>query len=225
MSAFVYRTLGELRTELRARLGFAASGASAGASNAIIDSFLRSSQAHVYELQDWKKLVGFEDKTIGLGQNVLDYPAAANPERLFRPPESASPVWVQFSGKWMPVLEGFGADHWDSMDDASYPTRYERYDQLTFWPKANATYTVRIWFLRKLGAFTNDNDRATVDDNLVFLHALASAKAHYRQPDAGLYVEQWTAMQAKLRGHSIGQGGVFVRGGLRDAPLPRPRVV
>ena len=226
MPAYTWRTLEELRTALRARLGMAASGSGAGANQTIINSFLQSAQEHVYQLQDWKTLISYEDKSIGVGQNALDYPALANPMRLYTPPGSASPVWVYYSSKWVPILEGFGADHWDSMDDQdSYPTRYERYDQLQFWPKSNAIYTVRIWFVKALTRFTQDADRASVDDNLIFLHALSAAKAHYRHPDAGLYAAQWEAMQAKIRGQSIGQNSVIKRGGLREMPLPKPRVV
>lgn len=226
MPAFTYRALGDLRQELRARLGHQASGAASGASNPIVDSFLRTSQEYIYWMSDWKKLTAHSDATIGVAQNLLDYPVDANPERLYTPPGSASPIWVLYSNKWLGLREGISLNHWDSMDDQdSYPTRYERYDQLQFWPKSNAVYTLKIWYIKKLARFTQENDRASVDDNLILTHALAKAKAHYRHPDANLYVSEWAMLEARVKGGSIGQNSVIRRSHTADDPLPKPIVI
>lgn len=226
MPAFVYRTLQELRASLRARLGFGATGSATGASDEILNSFLLSAYHHVYWMQDWKKMITFEDVSVGMGQNLIDYPTNANPDRLWTPPDSKSPIWVQYSGSWVPLEEGISAAAWDTMDSpTTYPMRYELLDQILLWPKSNALYTVKIWYVAKMARFTLDGDRPTVDDNLVFLHALMNAKQHYNQPDAQIYINQWLELTGKIGGKQIGQNSVIRRGRPDDLPDPRPLVV
>lgn len=220
-----YRTLGELRTELLARLGMGAMGASGGANLTLIDSFLRNGQAQLYRLQDWKHLIDYQDKTLGEEQNLLDYPdsgvmsgrAASRDKRILR-------VERYFGGEWKKLDEGISTSDWNEMDTLSYPMKYERYGQLLIYPKANQTYTVRLWFVGDLDPLVAEDDACTLDDEMVFLHALANAKAHYRQPDAKEYQGQLNTLLASLRGQSFGSNGVYRRDD-RPASEPRPAVV
>jgi hypothetical protein len=226
MPAFTYRTLGDLRASLRARLGFGATGAATGASDEIINGFLLSAFHHVYWMQDWRKLIAYYDTTIGATQNLIDYPPDANPHRLWTPKDSSSPIWVQVNGTWIPAKEGISAAAWDTMDDNnSYPMRYELFDQIQFWPKSNAVYNLKIWYVKNMTRFTQDNDRPNVDDNLIFLHALVAAKSHYKQADAAMYTAQWTEMVAKVSGRQFGSNNVIRRDNPDNDPIPRPVVV
>lgn len=219
-----YRTLGELQAELLARLGMGAMGASGGANLALITSFLRNGQAQLYRMQDWKHLIDYEDKELGTEQNLLDYPTAgvmtggtcARDKRILR-------VERVVDSQYTTLDEGISTGLWDTMDTLSYPSRYERYEQLLIYPKADTTYTVRVWFVGDLGAFSASEDRATLDDDMVFLHALANAKAHYRQPDAATYQGQLNTLLASLRGQSFGSNGVYRRDN-RPPSEPRPVV-
>jgi hypothetical protein len=85
------------------------------------------------------------------------------------------------------------------------------YAQILIYPKADATYTVRFWFVGDLDRFTEADDRATLDDEMILLHALANAKAHYRQPDAATYQGQLNTLLGSLRGQSFGSNGVYRR--------------
>ncbi|MFP3813924.1 hypothetical protein, partial [Bacillus sp. SIMBA_005] len=54
------------------------------------------------------------------------------------------------------------------------------------------------WLLRVKGQFgllplDNDSDKTSIDPEAIFLLALANAKAHYGQPDAGNYAQQLAA--------------------------------
>jgi hypothetical protein len=108
------------------------------------------------------------------------------------------------------------------METESYPSRFERLARILVYPKADQAYTVRIWFVADLARFTQDNDRPGLDDEMIFLHALANAKAHYRQPDAATYQGQLNTMLATLRGQSF--KGVYRRDD-RPPAEPRPVVV
>jgi hypothetical protein len=208
-----YRTLEELRTELLARLGMAGMGASGGANLALINSFLRNGQAQLYRMQDWKHLIDYEDKTLGTSQNLIDYPAAgvmaggsaARDKRVLR-------IETTYAGEYLELKEGISTDMWSTMETLAPPSRYERYAQILVYPKADQAYTVRVWFVADLGRFTDNGDACTMDDEMVFLHALANAKAHYRQPDAATYQGQLNTLLASLRGQSFGSNGVYRRG-------------
>ena len=218
-----YQTLGELRSLLQQRLGFGSSGAASGINATTIDNFLFNAQIQLYWHTDWKKLTFYADKTVGSGQTLIDYPttasgapADANPDRILK-------LAVLVNGLWIPIEEGIGTEHYSYSDRKYYPQRYERYGQIELWPQADQVYTVRVWYIRELARFTQDNDRTTIDDDLVFLHALANGKAHYRHPDAEVYAGQLATMLSDIKTKQFGNRS-FSRGSSRETQL-RPRVV
>lgn len=213
-----YRTLGELRGTILARLGMGAMGASGGANKALIDSFLFEAQQALYWMQDWKHLQWYEDETTGIGQNQYDYPAACERERRLLKVE------VLHAGQWRQLREGITTDMWSTMSSRSFPARYERFEQLLIYPEPDAGYTLRKWYVRDLDPFSQDNHRATLDDSMILTHALAHAKAHYRQPDAQLYQGALESLLARIRAQSFGSNGVYRRN-TEAVTEPKPAVV
>ena len=114
---------------------------------------------------------------------------------------------------------------WDmrSDDQQFQPSRYERYEQMEVWPAPDAAYTIRRYYVATPARFTQDNDRASIDDGLIFLHAVTNAKLHYKQADGEAYANQLNAMLDKLKSKNRGQA-VFSRRGAETTP-PRPRQV
>lgn len=192
-----YRTLGDLRGTLLARLGMGAMGASGGANQTAIDSFLQNGQHQLYWMQDWKHLTWYQDYTTGVGQNTYDYPNDADQDRrILR-------IEVKIAGQYIPISAGITTEMWSTMDTPGAPARFELLDQILVYPKADQAYTLRVWYVKDLMPFTENNHTATIDDGLVFLHALANAKAHYRHPDAQRYEGQLDTMLARVRGQSF----------------------
>ena len=214
-----YRTLGDLRDVLRARLGFGAQGSSGGANQTLLDSLLQNGQVQLYWLQDWRHLTAYEDFTTGVGQTLYDYPAdCENDRRILR-------LEVNYSGQWSQLSEGISTSMRSTVSTRSVPCRYERFDQIELYPEPDvATYTVRAWYVKDLQPFVDDSDRATIDDQMILLHAVANGKAHYRQPDAKVYEGQLNTLMSSIRGQSFGSNGVYRRG--NDSALERkPAVV
>ena len=218
-----FQTLGELRALLTQRLGFGSAGAAAGVISATIDNFLFNAQIQLYLQSDWKKLQYYADKTIGIGQYLIDYPtviggapADANSERILK-------IAVKVNSLWVDLREGINTEHYSYQDRNYYPQRYERYAQIELWPKADISYTVRVWYIRELGRFTQDGDRCTIDDDLIFLHALANAKAHYRQPDADIYTRQMQSILTQLKTKQFGNRS-YRRGADSELQI-RPKVI
>lgn len=213
-----YRTLGDLRGELLARIGMGGMGASGGANGALMNSFLRNSQWQLYNMADWKHLEEFVEVTTGVGQNLYDYPkACARDQRIIR-------IETVIAGQVVELKEGITPAMWGTMDVRSQPARFERLAQILVYPRASAAYTMRIWYIKDLGRFTQDGDPATLDDELILLHSIVAAKGHYRHPDAKFYEGQLDIQLARLRGRSFGSNGVYRRSD-GAIPIPKPVVV
>jgi len=210
----VYRTLGDLRSELSRRLGFGATG-SAGINAGLLDSFLQGAQAQLYAQFDWRHLIKHDLKDTGVGQAAYDWAADCEPTRILS-------IAVHDGARWVPMHEGIV---WAMRSDTTQgmPLRYERYAQMEVWPVPDGIYTMRRDYVQALGRFTQDNDRASLDDDMILLHALTNAKAHYRQPDHALYSGQLNALLLRLKGQNR---GASVHGREPDdVYLQRPRDV
>ncbi len=214
-----YRTLGELRSLLRTRLGFGAQGSSGGANQTLLDSLLQNAQVQLYWLQDWRHLIAYEDFTTGVGQTLYDFPTdCAQDRRLLR-------LEVNYAGEWSQLGEGITTSMRSTVDTRSVPARYERFAQIEIYPEPDvATYTLRAWYVKDLLPFFDDADRATLDDQMILLHAIANGKAHYRHPDAKLYEGQLNTLLGSIRGQSFGSNGVYRRGN-ESAVERKPAVV
>ncbi len=210
-----YRTLGELRSQLARRLGFGAQG-SAGINSGLLDSFLQSAQDQLYATFDWRHLIKYDEKSTEAGSRLYDWAVDCDPTRI-------TEIAIWDGAYWVPMEEGISWAMRSTADSRTIPARYERFAQMEVWPDPDDAYTMRRYYVATPARFTQDNDRASLDDGLIFLHALANAKHHYRQPDAQIYGAQLEAHLMKLKSQNRGHA-VFRRGG-DPAPEPRPRGV
>lgn len=212
--AALNRTLGAIRSDIQTRLGFGMAGQAGVVNASLIDSFIRSAQKQLYEDYQWKRLETYVERLTGVEQVLYDYPADCEPENIIQ-------IAIQNSGIWTPLKPGITLSQ-RSIIGSGQPSRYELRAQMEIHPPPAQQYTMRIEYKQSCGSLTNDNDRTTIDSELVLLHALAAAKAHYRQPDAPQVASQLENMLAKLKAHSR-QKTVFRR--QEDVePMPFPRV-
>jgi len=217
------RTLGDLRSDLSARLGFGAQGGNVGPLAPILNSILYSSQVLVYEEFNWRYLDTYVDGTIGASQTNVDFPAGMNPERI-------EGVSVKYSNVWLPFLaRGITPEMYTSQDREGVPTFWDINQasgttQLEFWPQTDTSYTYRVFGTVALGDFYQDGHYTTVDADVVFLHALMTAKAHYKQQDAPIYEGQWARLEANLKNRSRVKH-VYRPNSKNAIPIPKPLVV
>lgn len=214
-----YRSLGDLRSELRARLGFSAAGAAAGVNQETLNSFLREAQNVLYWTHEWARLRRYETKTVGVNQYLIDYPATANPERIIALSLLQNGIWLP------PMKKGISPQLYTYQDNTAPPNRWEPYEQIELWPKADQQYSLRIFFIKALDRFTQDGDAATIDDSLIFTVALADAKAHYRQPDAAEYKTRAETLLNSLRAKSWGKSTFSPYDYSEEEVMAKPRVV
>lgn len=124
-------------------------------------------------------------------------------------------VGISDSGEWwQPIACGIPPEFYSWNQVQGWPQRYEIRQCIELWPAPD----VGPWKLRIKGdfgleAFSDDADKATIDSEAVFLHALARAKAHYQQPDASncntdavTYIKNLVAGAHNTRRYIPGQG-------------------
>lgn len=222
------RNLGDLRLELSARLGFASTGNASGPKQAVLNSFLQNAQDQLYYAFDWKQLKkvftfnASSTPSLGQSQQYIDYPDDVNPDRI-----------LEMSSKGInttdfdPMQEGIDLSHRNTTT-TDRPRRYALRDQIEIWPVTDQSgYTIRMEYIKRLSAFTQDSHATSLPvekDGLIFLHALANAKGHYRHPDAQAYAGQLNTFLGRLRSKES-PNSRYIRGVFPDSPdpyYPRP---
>ena len=210
-------TLGDLRSELITRLGFGAQGAAAGAIIQIVDSILNREQQYLYWKYNFNELQKTAEINTAISQTLYDWPDDVNPRQTWE-------YRVQYNDIWHPMFENITFEYDTIADMPFFPRRYDKKDQLEIWPQPDAVYKIRYEYYVRLGRFTQDTDRCTVDDDLLFALALGKAKLHYRHPDAQTYLAQADALMRELNLRNLGQKR-FIIGDKDDEALPRPQVI
>ena len=174
-----FASLSELRKRLAIRLGFGAQANTITNQIPIFDDFLQSAQTYLCRSVKWRHLQCLHIDDLGVGQRVLDLPDGCGIDGVRR-------VLVLDGVEWREIKAGLPMD----AGETGCPIRYEfsanadGVGQLHFYPVPNDIVPVGIEYYAVPSRFTANDDRASIPDDLIFLHALANAKAHYRQPDA-----------------------------------------
>ncbi len=179
-----HRTLGELMTELRARLGFVTQGSASKNNDLVIKSFLQ--EAHDYVFGELEPPSMRKKTTIKLVANSYLYDWHNDQEDEDIDPGRVLSMWViESDNQRRPLTQGISeADRADS-NIRECPERYDNLNgQIELYPIPGQPYDLVIEYTADKPRFDRASDRPGVPDRLVFLYALATAKAHYRHPDA-----------------------------------------
>ena len=198
-----FDTLGNLRRRLAVRLGFGAQADALGIQAPILDDFLQSAQVYLCRIIRWRHLQCLHVEDLCVDQRVMDLPDDCLIDGIHR-------VLVLDAGVWREVKAGLPAILSKRGEDVGIPMRYEfvaheeSVGQLHFHPIPTEKVSVAIEYYASPSRFTASTDRASIPDDLIFLHALANAKAHYRQPDAQAASGQLDNALVKARIHNFG---------------------
>lgn len=126
--------------------------------------------------------------------------------------------------QWYPLTAGIPPQEYTRDTVRMRPTRYELREYLEVFPAPDKAYVVWLKGHMGLRRFTQDADTTTIDARAVLLLALANAKAHYGQPDANNYVQQFEVL---IRKYTAGTHGTrrYVPGDRRPPEPAKPRTV
>lgn len=214
------RTLGELMTELRARLGFVTQGGASSGNEQIIKSFLQEAHDYVFEkLQPPAIKVRTVLDVVG-GSYLYDWVDDANDGARIDPGQVVSIGVLEEDGSVRNMLRQRTTDIPRRDLDTGEPTSYSTLNgQLELYPVPNANYKLQIEYLSARNRFEQQSDRPSVPDRLVFLLALANAKAHYRHPDSTAAGSMFESLLASYRAKQRENKRYFVQTGTPEREL------
>lgn len=191
-----YRTLGELMTELRSRLGFMVQGPAAKTNDLVIKSFLQEAHEYVFGELEPPAMRKKTTITVKPGSFMYDWNNDKEDEVIY--PSRVLSVWlIESDTIRRPMHQGISESD-RSLSDRQSPQKYDHLNgQMEVWPIPDREYEVLIEYTADRGRFDRSSDRCSVPDRLVFLYALATSKAHYRHPDAQASATTFTNMLNK----------------------------
>lgn len=169
---------------------------------------LQRVQETLWDEHDWPHLRVRRTLDLQAGQRYYD-----TPEDL--PIDRVELVEVRYGEEWVSLCPGIGLDHYaafdSDLDERSWPVeRWQVYedDQIEIWPipadNADATTlegTLRLTGIRALNPLVADDDRADLDNRLIYLNAAAETLAASGAKDAPLKLRAAEKRKAKLLGN------------------------
>lgn len=197
------KTLGDLKTELSDRLGYASMAVTDTPTIYLLTSFLQRAQEELYWMYSWEELLRKFSITVTGSAVEYDWPSTTESTPQPLEPRRIISVFAKDDDRWLEMREGISPSDYN-LTTTSRPTRYARRNKMEIWPTPDKEYEIKIEGYTKLKAFQANTDVATIDDQLILMMALANAKAHLGQPDANIYAQQVTAMLRRLRAYNHG---------------------
>ncbi|MGI9335789.1 MAG: hypothetical protein ACR2RL_21795 [Gammaproteobacteria bacterium] len=189
------RSLGDVRAELRTRLGFVHRGSASSVQDALLDSFIAEAQETLVWEVDFPVLRREHSEHTIAGERLYDLPDDCDARRV-------RAVAVALAGVWRDMEQGIEPAQDTYRDVISFPYLWDMIEgQLELYPTPGTTYPLRVDYYALPAPLTKHDQRLAIDSRLVFLQALTVAKAHYRQPDAEAV---GALMQSKLRNLKAG---------------------
>lgn len=229
-------TLAALRSRMMIRLGFANQAANPPPGmGALVNDFLYSAQNYLYmryiQLSSkrkfrWKINPGQRFYSLAdsdqdtLSANTLDAPVP-----IFDPRKRVEWAGIQDTRNvWYPLIQGIPPQLYTMLTKPWRPARYEIRSCIEVYPMPDQTYWLWMEGHMALQPFTADTDNTTLDSELVFLYALANAKAHYGQPDANNIASEADSYRKELVA-STHQTAHYIPGTIAVPPAVRPTLI
>lgn len=221
-------TLKNLRDRVLIRTGFAAQLTTLPPGTAaLINDFVQDAQVQM--AQKFPDLVTerFYQWTMVAGTRFYstsgDDEGATSPDFVLDPRKL---TWVgveDTNGTFYPLTEGIPPEAYTQEAQQGRPQWYEVRQSLEVFPAPDAAYKLTVKGRPKNFTFTGDSDICTIDPTLIFLLAVANAKAHYGQQDAGNYFTQAVNYLGDLVSGAHGTKRYVP--GAEEAPVPpQPRL-
>jgi hypothetical protein len=203
VGTYASQTLAQLRVRLLIDLGFSNQAANPPPGMAsFINNKLLGAQNYLYRRYTALHTIRYFRWQVIPGQRF--YSLKDNDEDVLAnyhmdPAKTIEWVGMQDSRNvWYPLIEGIPPQLYTMIDKPWRPARYAIRQAIELYPTPDQTYW--LWMRAHFGllSFSNDSDQTTIDSELVYLLALANAKAHYGQPDANNIASQANAYRGEL---------------------------
>ena len=195
---------------------------------AIVNDFLASGQTYLYRRYTALHTKRFFRWKINPGQRF--YSLLDNDENVLGnyhmdPNKEIEWAGIQDSRNvWYPLIEGIPPQLYTMITKPWRPARYAIRQAIEVYPAPDQTYW--LWIRAHFGllSFVSDSDTSTLDSELIFLHALANAKAHFGQPDANNIEAQANAYRKELIAGTHATAH-YIPGTIAVPPAVRPTLI
>lgn len=185
-----YQTLAQLRRRMLVRLGFAVQADTPPPGMVdLLNDFLQSAQRKLYQRHKELRTERFFTWTMTPGVRL--YSLYGNEEECAKKLDPLKLSWVGVedasggdNGTWLSLVSGIPPEYYTTVTNWGLPSNYEIRQCIEVFPAPDREYRLRIKGHFGLLPFADDADKSTIDSELLFLFALADAKAHSRKPDA-----------------------------------------
>lgn len=222
-----FSTLETLRSRMMVRLGYAAQKDNPPSGMLdLIDDFLRSAQTTLYKRYTQLQTERFFTWTLVAGQNMYDLTLndQVEDETCTKTIDPLRLTWAgvqDLNNAWYPISEGIPPEFYTMNPNQGLPARFEIRQCLEVFPTPDAAYKIQLKGFFGLLPLEDEDDRTTIDSELVFLTALAAAKFHYGKDDAGVVKKEAEAYLGTL---VAGKHGLkrYVPGAGPVAPRTKP---
>jgi hypothetical protein len=125
---------------------------------------------------------------------------------------------------WYPLIEGIPPPLYTMITKPWRPARYTIRQGIEVYPAPDQTYWLWMRGHFNLMPFAADTDITTLDSELVYLYALARAKAHYGHPDARDIAAQANSYRGELIAGTH-KTAHYVPGTISVPPAVRPTLI
>jgi hypothetical protein len=222
-------TMTSLQYRMMVRLGFAnqANNPPPGMS-ALTQDFLTAAQTFLYKRYVQLHTKRFFRWKINPGQRF--YSLKDNDENVLENVNMDPTKCIEWAGiqdsrnVWYPMIQGIPPQLYTMITKPWRPARYELRNAIEIYPVPDQTYWLWVRAHFGLMSFINPSDTTTIDSELVFLWALANAKAHYGQPDANQIAGQANTYKAELIA-ATHQTAHYLPGTIAVPPAVRPTLI
>lgn len=223
------QTLGVLRSRILTRLGFANQAANPPPGMAaLVNEFLISAQAFM-----WRKYPTLQTRRMFRWKLIPGqrfYSLLDNDEQIlsnYHMDPNKQIIWVGIQDTrnvWYPIVKGIPPQLYTTLQNPWRPSRYDITSAIEVYPAPDQEYF--LWMRANFGllSFAADGDYCTIDSELLFLHALANAKAHYGQPDAANIEAQMKDYRGELVAATHATGH-YIPGTKQVPPAVRPTLI
>jgi len=222
-------TLTSLQTRVLVRLGFANQAANPPPGMAtLVQDFLISAQTYLYQRYTQLHTKRFFRWKVNPGQRF--YSLKDNDENVLERVTLDPSKCIEWAGiqdsrnVWYPLIQGIPPQLYTMITKPWRPARYELRGAIELYPAPDQTYWLWVRGHFGLMSFINPSDTTTIDSELVFLWALATAKAHYGQPDANNVASMANQYKAELIA-ATHQTAHYVPGTIAVPPAVRPTLI
>jgi hypothetical protein len=222
-------TMSSLSVRMLIRLGFAnqATNPPPGMLS-LIQEFLSSAQTYLYKRYLQLHTKRFFRWKVNPGQRF--YSIKDNDEDVLcnftmDPLKSIEWAGIQDTRNvWYPLIQGIPPQLYTMIAKPWRPARYDIRQAIELYPMPDQTYWLWVKGHFGLSSFLNPTDSTTLDAELVFLHALANAKAHYGQADANNIQAEANAYRLELIAGTH-QTAHYLPGTIAVPPAVRPTLI